>query len=149
MRFSSVPRALIGAALVASLSACGSGISLDEPIEGPVWWLTQLAEQPVPAGRDPQREPQVAFERSSGRVSGLGGCNRMSGSFTRSGSSLRISQLASTKMACADPVRSETEQLFFQALERTTSYRLGGPGRLALIDAGGRTLAVLSTQPSR
>ncbi|RYF34576.1 MAG: META domain-containing protein [Comamonadaceae bacterium] len=153
MRLSFAPRALTKAtlltALAASLSACGSGISLDEPIEGPVWWLTQLADQPVAAGREPQRDPQVAFERSSGRVSGSGGCNRMTGSFTRSGSNLRISQLGSTRMACADPSRTETEGLFFNALQSTASYRLAGPGRLALIDAGGRTVAVLSSQPSR
>ena len=149
MRFSFAPRALVGATFLASLAACGSGISLDEPIEGPVWWLTQLADQPVAPGREPQRDPQVAFERSSGRVSGSGGCNRMSGTFARSGSNLRISQLGSTRMACADPSRTETETLFFQALQSTASYRLAGPGRLALIDAGGRTVALLSTQPSR
>lgn len=149
MRFPFVPRALIGATVLACLSACGSGISLDEPIEGPVWWLTQLGDQPVAGSREPQRDAQVAFERSSGRVTGSGGCNRMSGSFTRSGSSLRISQIGATKMACADAARTETETLFIQALQSTASYRLAGPGRLALIDAGGRTLAVLSSQPSR
>lgn len=149
MRFSFVPRALIGATLVASLSACGSSISLDEAIEGPVWRLTQLNDQPVAGGREPQRDPQVSFDRSSGRVSGSGGCNRMSGGFTRSGNSLRIGQLAATKMACGEASRNDTESQFFQALQGTASYRLAGPGRLALLDASGRTLAVLSSQATR
>jgi len=131
---------LATALLAGALSACGSGISLDEPIEGPVWRLVQLGNEPVAPGG----EAQVQFDRSSGRVSGSGGCNRVSGSFTRSGVALRIGQLASTRMACADPVRSANEAQFISALQATASYRLAGPGQLALLDATGRTVATLN-----
>lgn len=142
-------RAVPAALLAAALTACGSGISLDEPIEGPVWRLTQLgAAQPLPPGADLQRDPQVQFD-SSGRLNGSGGCNRISGSFSRSGSELRIAQLAATRMACTDPARGATESEFFVALQTTTSYRLQGPGRLALLDAGGRTLATLQSGTGR
>ncbi|MDH6591868.1 heat shock protein HslJ [Variovorax sp. TBS-050B] len=126
--------------LAATLAGCGSGISLDEPIEGPVWRLAQLGNEPVAPGG----EAQVQFDASSGRVSGSGGCNRVSGAFTRSGISLRIGQLASTRMACTDPVRAATEAQFIAALQNTASYRLAGPGRLALLDASGRTVATLN-----
>jgi putative lipoprotein len=132
--------ALATVMLAAALSACGSGISLDEPIEGPVWRLEQLGNEPVAPGG----EAQIQFDRSSGRVSGSGGCNRVSGSFTRSGITLRIGQLASTRMACADPVRGANEAQFISALQTTASYRLAGPGRLALLDASGRTVATLN-----
>ena len=131
---------LATALLAGALSACGSGISLDEPIEGPVWRLVQLGNEPVAPGG----EAQVQFDRSSGRVSGSGGCNRVSGSFTRSGVALRIGQLASTRMACADPVRGANEAQFISALQATASYRLAGPGQLALLDATGRTVATLN-----
>ncbi|MET3913562.1 heat shock protein HslJ [Variovorax sp. OAS795] len=131
---------LATALLAGALSACGSGISLDEPIEGPVWRLVQLGSEPVAPGG----EAQVQFDRSSGRVSGSGGCNRVSGSFTRSGVALRIGQLASTRMACADPVRGANEAQFISALQATASYRLAGPGQLALLDATGRTVATLN-----
>jgi heat shock protein HslJ len=126
--------------LGAALSGCGSGISLDEPIEGPVWRLVQLGDEPVAPGG----EAQVQFDRSSGRLSGSGGCNRVSGSFTRNGITLSIGQLASTRMACTDPVRGAKEAQFISALQTTASYRLAGPGRLALLDAGGRTVALLN-----
>ncbi|MEP6719911.1 MAG: META domain-containing protein [Variovorax sp.] len=142
-------RFILAALFAAGITACGSGISLDEPIEGPVWWLTQLNGQPIEAGREPQRDPQVAFDRNSGRVSGSGGCNRLSGAFTRAGSALRIGQLVSTKMACVDPARSGIEAQFLQALQTATAYRLAGPDRLVLLDEGGRTAALLSSQPSR
>jgi putative lipoprotein len=130
-----------------SLTACGSGISLDEPIEGPTWRLVLLGDQPVAPGDDPRRNPQLQFDRSSGRVSGSGGCNRMSGSFTRSASQLKLGQIAATKMACADPARNTLETQFFQALQATASYRLQAPGRLALLDGTGRTVAVFEATP--
>ncbi|MBS0427823.1 MAG: META domain-containing protein [Proteobacteria bacterium] len=125
-----------------SLTACGSGISLDEPIEGPTWRLVLLGDQPVAPGDDPMRNPQLQFDRSSGRLSGSGGCNRMSGSYTRTASQLKMGQIAATKMACGDPARNTLETQFFQALQATASYRLQGPGRMALLDGTGRTVAV-------
>lgn len=127
-------------ALLTALTGCGSGISLDEPIEGPLWRLAQLGDEPIAPGS----EAQIQFDRSSGRVSGSGGCNRVSGSFTRSGVTLKIGQLASTRMACADPTRGANEAQFLSALQSTASYSLA-PGRLALLDTGGRTVAILSS----
>jgi putative lipoprotein len=135
--------ALLAAGLVAG---CGSGISLDEPIEGPVWHLDLLAGEPVPSSGDPRRDPQVQFDGRNGRVQGSGGCNQLSGSFQRDGSSLRLSQLASTRMACPDRDRAAKETQFFAALQATASYRLQGPTRLALLDAGGNTIATFSAQ---
>ncbi|HEY2257302.1 MAG TPA: META domain-containing protein [Variovorax sp.] len=139
---STLTAALLAAAFVAG---CGGGISLDEPIEGPVWHLDQLAGETVPPGTDPRRDPQVQFDRS-GRVVGSGGCNQLSGSFERNGSSLRLSQLASTRMACADPLRAAKEAQFFAALQSAASYRLQGSSHMALLDAGGNTIAAFSTQ---
>lgn len=143
-----LPRFLLAATFVFGVTACGSGISLDEPIEGPVWWLSQLGDQPVAPGNDPQRDAQIQFDRS-GRVAGSGGCNRISGTFTRAGSALRIGQLMSTKMACLDGSRSATEAQFTQALQTTANYRLSSPGRLALLDTNGRTLALLDARATR
>lgn len=136
------PRVAVVLMSAAVAAACTSGISLDEPIEGPMWRLVQLGDQrPVP-GPDPTRDPHVQFDLQ-GRVNGSGGCNRMSGGYTRSGAQLRLSQLGATRMACADAARSAMETAFFQALQTTASYRLSGPGQLALLDANGRTLARL------
>jgi heat shock protein HslJ len=105
----------------------------------------QLGDEPIA----PDSGAQVQFDRSSGRVSGSGGCNRLSGSFTRAGISLKIGQLASTRMACLDPTRGANEAQFISALQNTASYSLAGPGRLALLDAGGRTVATFSSVGAR
>ena len=136
--------ALATTLIALAATGCGSGISLDEPIEGPSWRLVQLGDEAIGPGTEPQREAQIQFDAASGRVSGSGGCNRVSGTFQRSGSSLRMSQLAATKMACADPERSANETQFFAALQTTASYRLLGPSRLMLVDAGGRMVAMLA-----
>jgi putative lipoprotein len=128
------------------LTGCGSGISLDEPIEGPIWRLEQLGDQPIAPSADPRQDAQLQFDRATGRVTGSGGCNRLMGSFVRSGGSLQLSQLATTRMACLDPARGANETQFFAALQSTTGYRLQGPTRMSLIDAGGRTLAILSAR---
>ncbi len=148
MRFRPAAIPLFTAALLAAAltAGCSSGINLDEPIEGPVWRLDQLGGEPVASAGDPQRDPQLQFDRRNGRVSGSGGCNRVSGTFERNGSTLKLSQLASTRMACTDPGLSTKEAQFFAALQATASYRLQGPTRLALLDAGGRTLATLTTR---
>lgn len=146
LRFAALPS--ISAALLAAslLSGCGSGISLDEPIEGPVWRLDQLGGQPVARSSDPRRDPQIQFDSRNNRVVGSGGCNQVSGSFVRNGSSLRLSQLASTRMACPDPAVGATEGQFFAALQTTASYRLQGPTHMSLLDASGNTIATFSSR---
>jgi putative lipoprotein len=138
--------ALLAAALT---TGCGSGINLDEPIEGPVWQLDQLGDMLIEPSNDPQRNARIQFDGNSGRVSGSGGCNRLSGTYQRIGSSLKLSQMGATRMACADPATSINESQFFAALQATTNYRLQGRSRLALLDAGGRTVAMLSTASAR
>ena len=133
-------------ALCASLLAggCGSGINLDEPIEGPVWQLEQLGSELIEPSSDPRRNAQIQFDRSSGRVTGSGGCNRVTGTYERSGSTLRVRQLGATRMACPNEASTINETQFFAALQATASYRLQGSSRLSLLDASGRTVATLS-----
>ncbi len=147
--FRRLARLLFTLPFAIGITACGSGVSLDEPIEGPVWWVTRLDEQPVAHGNAPQRDAQIRFDPDSGRATGSGGCNRFSGTFLRNGNKLQISQLAATRTACADPSRSAEEAQFFAALQSTTGYRMEGSARMALMDAAGKTVAVLSTSAAQ
>jgi len=128
------------------LSACAS-VSLDEPFEGTPWRLVQLGGQPVATvGGDPKAEPRVRFDAGStgndSRVTGSGGCNRLSGNYRRSDTALRIGLMASTRMACADPARMVIEGRFVAALEATTSFNLKG-GQLTLLNQRAMPVAVL------
>ena len=102
------------------------------------WRAVQIGDRRVNAG---PREAAPWFELDSHvqRVSGSGGCNRMSGSYEAGHGMLRFGPLVSTKMAC---VSMETETAFFRALERTRGYRIHDR-TLTLTDDMGRVLALL------
>ena len=143
-RFAAFTLAL--AAGSALLAGCATSVSLDEPIESRVWRLTSLGLRPVPApvpGSDPQRDPQVQFGAAT--VTGSGGCNRITGSYQRTGHDLKIGPLVATRMACVETERGVLETGFVAALQAATSYALIG-NQLTLLDAGGRTLAVLESR---
>ena len=60
---------------------------------------------------------------TDGRVSGSGGCNRFSGEYTLGGDDLTIGPVASTRMACPEPVGvGEQESAYFAALARVASW---------------------------
>ena len=128
---------------IALLAACGTTVSLDEPIESQTWRLVSVGTQPAQRDGDPRRDAQLQFDGS--RVSGSGGCNRVSGPYQRTGHSLKIGPLSATRMACIEPERSAMETNFLIALQATTGYsRLGS--QLSLLDDSGRTLAVLDSR---
>ncbi|MGR4868734.1 META domain-containing protein [Variovorax sp. LARHSF232] len=119
-----------------------SSVSLDQPIESRTWRLASIDAQPVIPSDDPRQAVQIVFDRSAQRVSGSGGCNRISGSYQRSGASLKIGPMVSTRMACQDASRGQLETRFMAALANTTSYSIAG-SELILLDARGQTLAKL------
>ena len=92
-----------------------------------------------------QREPWIELESRSKRVTGSGGCNRISGSYETGGSTLRFGRLVSTQMAC---VSMETESAFLRALRDTRRYRVHGRS-LELLDGRGGLLARLEERNLR
>ena len=127
--------------LAFAASSCSS-VSLDQPIESRTWRLASIDAQPVIPSQDPRQAVQIVFDGSAQRVSGSGGCNRISGSYQRSGASLKIGPMVSTRMACQDASRGQLETRFIAALAATTSYSIAG-SELILLDARGQTLAKL------
>jgi copper homeostasis protein (lipoprotein) len=123
--------------LRANQTTCPGGQQL--PLRGTDWHLNSLTLQgrqtPPPAGAQPV---QLLFDKESDRVSGSGGCNRLMGGFTLDGPSLRFSPLASTKMACSEPVMA-FEMNVVRVLEQVRGWRIEG-GDLVLVDASGSTL---------
>ena len=113
----------------------------DQPLEGVAWRLTQLDGKPVSPGQN-QRAPFLQFDAQNKRVSGSGGCNRLTGTYLSGPGTLRIGAVASTRLACLDLVTWVRENRFFAALEAARGYRIAGRV-LTLTDGGGQTLAVL------
>jgi heat shock protein HslJ len=115
---------------------CGNRLA-DSPLRNTYWKLVRLGDAPVQVA-DRQREPHVIFNASEARLSGYGGCNRVTGSFEVDGDRLKIGPMAATRMACPDGM--EQEQRFLQAIQKVATYRIGG-SHLDMMDASGAVLA--------
>jgi heat shock protein HslJ len=116
--------AAIGCALVCGLvCACATSRGGTEGgvLAGSEWRLVELNGQPA-VGADLAGRPWLRLNVDSGRVEGSGGCNRLSGTMDRSGSSLTFGPLLTTKMACADAAVNRQEQEFLKALQATNRF---------------------------
>ncbi|MDK3072964.1 META domain-containing protein [Sedimentitalea sp. JM2-8] len=74
-----------------------------------------------------------------GRVSGRGGCNQYTGSYTREGDTLTFGPLASTQMACV-PALGDQEQKFFQVLSGPVTVSFDATGAMTLTNAGDQSI---------
>lgn len=82
--------------------------------------------------------------KADGSISGSAGCNSYRGTYSVSGSTLKISGVASTRMHCATPngVMAQ-EQSFLSGLEQVAAYKLTGRG-LTLLTSTGTIVATFS-----
>ena len=133
-------RAMPGEDCPARSSGTSSGIGLTNtrwrPLRIGDLYVTVSAQRP---------EPWIELDSRSGRVTGSGGCNRLSGSYETSGDALRFGPLMGTQMAC---LAMDTETAFFRALGATSRYRIVGRS-LELFDERGRSLAKLEERNLR
>jgi putative lipoprotein len=111
-------------------------------LTGTYWKLTHLGESPVPAF-EPRREPHLVLAKDQRRVSGAGGCNRITGSYQLEGDQLSFGKMAATMMACPDGM--DVEQVFLKALAEVAQFKFEG-GELVLLDAQGAPLAKFVAQ---
>ena len=88
------------------------------------WALVELDGAPVEIGAD-EIAPTLVLDLEESRVSGSGGCNRLSGAFALSEDELRFGPLLTTRMACPEPAMAR-ERSFLAALEAVTAYELDG-----------------------
>lgn len=97
-------------------------------LTGVEWQLAEI-EGGLPEGT----VPSLQF-LPEGRVAGSGGCNRVMGSYSLSGEGLSFGPMASTMMACAEPVM-DAERRFMDTLAAVDRFDLDDEGALLLIGA--------------
>lgn len=130
--------------LVSAREGAGNRMA-DSPLRGTTWKLVHLDDLPVRAAEG-QREAHLVLASEALRVSGSGGCNRITGSFELDGDRLRFGRMASTRMACPDGM--EQEQRFLASLEKVERYRILG-NHLEVLDAAGAVLARFEAEETR
>ncbi|WP_407353586.1 DUF4377 domain-containing protein [Luteimonas sp. R10] len=87
-------------------------------------------------------ERPLQLDFAEGRLGVSGGCNRIGGSYTRQGDTLRVGELAQTLMACADRALMAQDAAANARLQGELQLRLddGDPPTLVLTTAGGDRL---------
>jgi putative lipoprotein len=110
------------------------------PLESARWTLVELEGEDVASAGD-ERAPHLEFDAAASRVSGSGGCNRLTGSFERNGDDLRFGPMAATRMACVEEVMRR-EGVFLDALGTVTRHQF--EGRTLALLAGERVVARLA-----
>jgi heat shock protein HslJ len=123
----------------AARGASAAGANAQELLVGRIWSLTQLNGQPTAPGTT-----ITAEFGADGQVSGSGGCNGYGAVYTVQGQTIDIGPIASTMMACAQPVMQQ-ETDYFGALEAAATFQVS-PDQLTLADAGGNAIAVYAVE---
>jgi heat shock protein HslJ len=111
----------------------------NEPLENTYWKLSGLGDAPVRAAPN-QREAHFILHPADRRVSGSGGCNRLTGTYELEGDRLSFGRIASTRMACLDGMGMDTESKFLAALQHVSRARITRQ-QLELLDASGSVVA--------
>jgi len=107
-------------------------------LEGALWRLASVAHADSQLHAVPDSvEATATF--ANGSVSGSGGCNRYTASYTVADGKLTIGMAASTMMACPEP-QADVEMPFMAALAATMAYQIED-GQLSLLNAGGQKIA--------
>jgi heat shock protein HslJ len=107
----------------------------NEPLENSYWKLAQFNGATAVVA---ERQPHFILHPESGRVTGSGGCNSITGSYKLDGDRLSFGPFAGTMMSCHEGM--EAERNFLAALQKGGRARIAGQ-RLELLNGGGQIVA--------
>jgi heat shock protein HslJ len=118
----------IGLMVVTLVGACGSSSATASPAgPGGIEGSWRLLRYTTPDGREftvpAAVTPGITF--ANGTASGNAGCNTFTGPYTINGGTIAIGPLATTKMACQDPMAT-VETAYLQALDQVTEVSADG-----------------------
>ncbi len=117
----------------AAAPSAASPSAVADVLNGSEWRVFEIDG----AGLVADSAPSLRF--AEGRLSGMASCNRFTGRYSiGAGGSLGIAQLASTMMACPEPLMRQ-EDRYLRLLGQARSYRTDA-GVLTLTDGDGRHL---------
>jgi heat shock protein HslJ len=107
------------------------------PLKDTHWTLISLNGTDV-AADSKGKKPFLVLDSKSRRVTGNGGCNRLTGKYEEKSNRLTFGEMASSMATC--PTGMDTEKAFTQALEKVTNWKITEQ-ELDLFDASGKSLA--------
>lgn len=104
------------------VSGCGAGnkSTSDETALYSTWIADSINGIKTDAAVYKSEFPSLVFNNQTDDISGTTGCNSINGKYTISGSSIKISNIVSTKMFCDDI----DEITFLHILNNATNYKI-------------------------
>jgi heat shock protein HslJ len=130
-------------ALALAMTACAPSPETATPLPAPTggaalaggeWKIVEIGGAPV------LPNVPVTIEFKDGRVFGAGSCNRFMGGYEAAGGfNINLGQMASTMMACPEPMMKQ-EQALLALLGDVKSYNVDANGHLVLTASDGRTV---------
>jgi heat shock protein HslJ len=131
--------------LAAMLAACGGGGSASNPLAGTQWQMQDYAGATGFVTVLKGAVPTIEFGKDD-QVSGTGGCNDYTGTYTVDGDALTFGPLAATMKACSEPEGvMEQETAFMSLLQSATGFKLDG-GQLHILNDKGYLVILLNPQ---
>ncbi|HYN69720.1 MAG TPA: META domain-containing protein [Candidatus Eisenbacteria bacterium] len=132
---------LLGVILIACSSAASSGGQAPGPspldIQGIEWRAVSVAGRPPAANHVP------TIKLDGTRAGGNAGCNSYGADVAVTGTSIKVSQVMQTEMACADPNAMDIEGAFVAALVAAATIEIrdgklviGGPQGELVFESG-------------
>ena len=124
-----LPRRLFLVLAVLAMAGLATSCHLPAPdrptltwsLTGTVWKLVELNGQPV----GENKLPSLSLDAATGKVTGMAGVNRISGTFKQQVAALTFGPLAVTKMAGPESAM-KLESDFLAALSRVTAWKADG-----------------------
>jgi heat shock protein HslJ len=110
-----------GAGSKQSTAELSSKSNADAELLDTPWRIIWLDGKPF-AAEDVSKPAEVTFDEKEQRVHGTSGCNRFFGTYSLQGSSLSLSQMGATRMACAKGM--DKEQQILTALGETGRFEI-------------------------
>ena len=123
--------------VAAEFMACSPSLSPDASWVNRRWVLTEMRGVPVQLSGT-NRDAYISFFPEEKRISGNGGCNRVTGNYTLDKKSeIRFTEVASTKMSCPD---INFENAFLSTLDKVDRYEVNG--NVMLLKDGNEVLLI-------
>jgi len=139
-----VALAVVALAISLTAAACGSSAATPSPLpsgpldlNGTTWLLLKYLSPDGTSATVPAAvTPTLEFDDRT--ASGSGGCNTFSSPYTLVGDTLEMGPIATTQIACEEPILS-VETAYFAALDVVDRAAILDNGELQLWDSGGKT----------
>jgi heat shock protein HslJ len=121
-----------------TLNGCGGERVPEDTLANSRWSIEQID------GRTIDQDEAYVIAFTADRISGRAGCNRFSGTYSRSGNTLTSGALATTRMACPGP-RMEHERRALQVLSGPVRISRAGDSDALILTGNGGSLRIYRT----